>query len=51
MVAAEGEIVGSILVKPTYGDTECEYDTRTGVAAVHQFAVGGSRQAIRPARR
>jgi GNAT superfamily N-acetyltransferase len=35
----EGKVVGTILVKPTYRMNECEYFTRPGVAAVHQFAV------------
>jgi len=35
----EGKLAGTIVVKPTYRENECEYFTRTGVAAVHQFAV------------
>ena len=36
---AEGKIAGTIVVKPTYSESECEYFTRAGVAAAHQFAV------------
>ena len=35
----EGKLVGTVVVKPTYKSSECEYFTRPGVAAVHQFAV------------
>jgi GNAT superfamily N-acetyltransferase len=39
-VAASGErLVGTVVLKPTYQSSECEYFTRPGVAAVHQFAV------------
>jgi GNAT superfamily N-acetyltransferase len=36
---SEGTIVGTIVVHPTYTENECEYFSRTGVAAVHQFGV------------
>ena len=39
MVEVEGKLAGTIVVKPTYRENECEYFTRPGVAAVHQFAV------------
>jgi GNAT superfamily N-acetyltransferase len=39
-----GALAGTIVVKPTYADNECEYFTREGVAAVHQFAVEPSLQ-------
>ena len=35
----DGQLVGTVVVKPTYSHNECEYFTRPGVAAVHQFAV------------
>ena len=39
-VAASGKkLVGTVVVKPTYHSSECEYFTKVGVAAVHQFAV------------
>jgi GNAT superfamily N-acetyltransferase len=39
-VAASGErLVGTVVVKPTYQSSECEYFKKPGVAAVHQFAV------------
>jgi GNAT superfamily N-acetyltransferase len=38
------EIVGTIVVKPTYVESGCEYFTRAGVAAVHQFAVDPAAQ-------
>ena len=34
-----GELVGTIVVQPTYATNDCEYFTRHGVAAVHQFGV------------
>lgn len=34
-----GAIVGTILVKPTCTESECDYFTHPGVATVHQFAV------------
>lgn len=39
VVAVEGKLVGTVVVKPTYRENECEYFTRPGVAAIHQFAV------------
>jgi GNAT superfamily N-acetyltransferase len=36
---AEGKLAGTIVVQPTYKQNDCEYFTRAGVAAVHQFAV------------
>lgn len=39
-VAVSGaKLVGTILVQPTYAENACEYFTRPGVAAAHQFAV------------
>jgi GNAT superfamily N-acetyltransferase len=35
----DGAIVGTIVVQPTYLENTCEYFTRTGVAAAHQFGV------------
>lgn len=40
----DGQLVGTIVVKPTYSHNECEYFTRPGVAAVHQFAVAPAQQ-------
>lgn len=40
----EGKLAGTIVVKPTYAANECEYFTRPGVAAVHQFAVDPATQ-------
>ena len=34
-----GQLVGTVVVKPTYVTNEFDYFTRPGVAAVHQFAV------------
>ncbi len=39
VVAAGNKLMGTILVQPTYAENECEYFTRSGVAAAHQFAV------------
>ena len=39
VVEVEGKLVGTVVVKPTYRENECEYFTKTGVAAVHQFAI------------
>jgi GNAT superfamily N-acetyltransferase len=39
VVEIDGKLVGTIVAKPTYGNSDCEYFTRTGVAAVHQFGV------------
>jgi GNAT superfamily N-acetyltransferase len=39
-VAVHGEkLVGTVVIKPTYQFSECEYFKKTGVSAVHQFAV------------
>lgn len=40
----DGKLVGTIVVKPTYSHNECDYFTRPGVAAVHQFAVAPAMQ-------
>lgn len=34
-----GNMAGTIVVQPTYQKNECEYFTRAGVAAAHQFGV------------
>ena len=39
-------LVGTIVVQPTYSKNECEYFTRLGVAAAHQFAVEPARQSL-----
>ena len=39
-------LVGTIVVQPTYSKNECEYFTRPGVAAAHQFAVEPERQSL-----
>ena len=39
-----GVLAGTIVVKPTYSDNDCEYFTKDGVAAVHQFGVEPSLQ-------
>jgi len=39
-------LVGTIVVQPTYAKNECEYFTRPGVAAAHQFAVEPERQSL-----
>lgn len=44
VVGVEDKLAGTIVVKPTYAKNECEYVTRTGVAAVHQFAVDPDHQ-------
>lgn len=38
------KLVGTILLQPTYAQSECEYFTRDGVAAAHQFAVDPAHQ-------
>lgn len=44
-VALRGDdLVGTILVQPTYDTNDCAYFTRPGVACVHQFAVDPSLQ-------
>jgi GNAT superfamily N-acetyltransferase len=40
------ELVGTILVQPTYAKNHCEYFTRPGVACAHQFAVDPGRQGL-----
>ncbi len=35
----DGSLAGTVVVQPTYARSDCEYFTRTGVAAAHQFAV------------
>ncbi len=39
-----GALAGTIVVKPTYSQNECEYFTKEGVAAIHQFGVEPSMQ-------
>ena len=39
VVEADRRLVGTVVAKPTYEVNECEYFTRHGIAAVHQFAV------------
>lgn len=39
-------LVGTIVVQPTYAQNECDYFTRPGVAAAHQFAVEPTRQGL-----
>lgn len=34
-----GTLAGTLVVKPTYADSDCAYFTKPGVAAVHQFGV------------
>jgi GNAT superfamily N-acetyltransferase len=38
------EMVGTIVVQPTYSENHCEYFTRPGVACAHQFAVAPQHQ-------
>jgi GNAT superfamily N-acetyltransferase len=40
----EAELVGTILVQPTYTENHCQYFTRPGVACAHQFAVSPQHQ-------
>ena len=40
----DGELVGTIVVTPTYAENPCQYFTRAGVASVHQFAVDPATQ-------
>jgi len=42
----EDALVGTIVVQPTYAQSQCEYFTRPGVAAAHQFAVDPDRQGL-----
>lgn len=39
-----GKVAGTIVVQPTYEHSECDYFTKHGVAAVHQFGVEPSLQ-------
>ena len=41
---AASRIVGTIVAQPTYAQNDCEYFTRSGVAAAHQFAVDPQHQ-------
>lgn len=41
-----GALVGTIVVQPTYSQNDCDYFTRPGVAAVHQFAVEPDQQRL-----
>jgi GNAT superfamily N-acetyltransferase len=38
------ELVGTIVVQPTYAENHCQYFTRPGVACAHQFAVSPQHQ-------
>jgi len=44
VVEADSKLVGTIVAQPTYAENECEYFTRPGVAAAHQFAVDPEHQ-------
>lgn len=44
VAAAESQLVGTILVQPTYAKNHCAYFTRPGVACAHQFAVDPQHQ-------
>lgn len=44
VVEAGHKLVGTILVQPTYTENECDYFTRPGVAAAHQFAIDPEHQ-------
>ncbi|MDM4768560.1 GNAT family N-acetyltransferase [Pelomonas sp. SE-A7] len=44
VVASGSKLVGTIVVHPTYVENACEYFTRSGVAAAHQFAVDPEHQ-------
>ena len=44
VVADGAKLVGTIVAQPTYAKNDCEYFTRPGVAAAHQFAVDPARQ-------
>ncbi len=35
----QGRLAGTVLLQPTYARNDCDYFTRPGVAALHQFAV------------
>jgi GNAT superfamily N-acetyltransferase len=40
------EVVGTIVVQPTYSENHCQYFTKPGVACAHQFAVAPEHQGI-----
>ena len=40
----EAELVGTIVVRPTYSESHCEYFTKPGVACAQQFAVAPEHQ-------
>ncbi|TAG46629.1 MAG: GNAT family N-acetyltransferase [Betaproteobacteria bacterium] len=44
VVTEHDRLVGTIVVQPTYADNDCEYFTKPGVAAAHQFAVDPNHQ-------
>jgi GNAT superfamily N-acetyltransferase len=44
MAEADGLLVGTVVVKPTYSECECAHYTKSGVAIVQQFAVDPSLQ-------
>lgn len=44
VVALGPKLVGTIVAQPTYAKNECEYFTRSGVAAAHQLAVDPQHQ-------
>jgi len=44
VVEAQSKLVGTIVAQPTYTESACEYFTRPGVAAAHQFAVDPEHQ-------
>ena len=46
VVTAEAKLVGTIVAQPTYAQNDCEYFTRPGVAAAHQFAVHPEHQGL-----
>jgi GNAT superfamily N-acetyltransferase len=39
VVSSGAKLAGTIVTRPTYAENDCEYFTRHGVAAAHQFAV------------
>lgn len=44
-VFSDGQkLVGTIVVQPTYSESECDFFTRPGVASAHQFAVDPEHQ-------
>ncbi len=44
VVETGSKLVGTIVAQPTYGQSDCEYFMRPGVAAAHQFAVDPEHQ-------